>query len=157
MKKISIIFPVLLLASLMTAFFISGCKKAEEPGNWTRMTFVYDGKRTTWAGYDVSVQFQAGKMLITGRNEDGSFLQLATDEAVVGNYLVEDDKALGSINLGGGPDPQTIFVADTGVVSITTADLERKLLQGVFDLKLENLATGKRAWAQGSFRTFFSL
>jgi hypothetical protein len=137
--------------------WISGCKKAEEPGDWTRMTFIFEGKRTSWAGYDVSVQFQAGRMVLTAKADDGSSVQLATDQAVVGNYRVEGDSALTVVNLSSGSDPLKIFVADTGVVSITSADLEKQLIQGVFDVQVVNLATDKRGRALGSFRTFFAL
>lgn len=147
-----------MVASLFFIFMTGSCKKEKElPGNWVRFTLIKQGERTNWLGNDVSVQFQLGKMVLKGISDDGSSLQLATDEAITGTYLVEDDKALGVLNLGAGNDPLNIFAADSGSVTITTADLNTKLIQGTFELWFVNPATEEEATAFGSFRSNFNL
>ena len=151
-------FPLIMVASLFLIFLAGSCKKEKEvPGNWVRFSLINKGEKTNWLGNDVSVQFQLGKMVLKGTNDDGSSLQLATDEAIVGTYLVEDDKALGVLNLGTGNDPLKIFAADSGSVTITTADLNTKLIQGTFELWFVNPATQEEAKAFGSFRSNINL
>lgn len=157
MKQNRFSFPLIMVASFFVVFLIGSCKKEEVVGNWVRFALVKQGERTNWLGENVSVQFQLGKMVLKGTSDDGSSLQLATDEAVTGTYLVEDDQALGVLNLGTGSDPLKIFAADSGSVTITTADLNTKLIQGTFDLWFVNPATEEQARATGSFRSNFNL
>lgn len=147
---------LLLLLTVFSTFGLSSCDKDNEPGVWMRFRVSELGRTSfDWLTDNITVQFQQERLVVTGTNADGSSVQIITDRAAEGLYMVESGEAVAVFNQGGGIDLSKIFVADSGEVVISTNDLGERLVQGTFNASFYNEPTDRTIRLNGSFRSFY--